>query len=474
VNTAVRQPGRQEPNAGKNRGRMSFIKDLGSFVLRFVCLPNIPFLVLGSFIYFDRPLINLDYIVLGLFAPLFSKGVNLALFLLWLIGDLFVSATSIFRLPISDFIRATANIPQLSIFVLAPLLLPVLLLIIVLVKVASLFKAPRNYRTAWPGVIVLLAFTLINFTSADGWFKDHLGRQSDKFSDSALWRFAYAAVMDFRTPTLNESDFWRVSSATNKVQAALKSNPSSLPDKVVLVLVESWGLSKTPLIRDRIVAPFLTEAVRSRYIIRQRAVPFKGSTVAAEIRELCGVRGGFRETRLDGKTLSACLPAQFQSSGYATTSIHGFTQSMFNRHHWYPNIGFQQEFFKDNWPKDIPSDLCGSLFVGICDVDAGKLLHHVLLTGPKKHFVYWLTLDSHLQFDEKSHFRCDENIPELLCDLSTSLQKVISVVADIAMDPLLPPTRFIVVGDHAPPILDPNLRRQFSSSEVPSIELVPR
>jgi hypothetical protein len=270
------------------------------------------------------------------------------------------------------------------------------------------------------------------------------------------------------------SDFWRIKSATGRIEAELNADPSSLPDKIVLVLVESWGYSSQGAISDSIVAPLQSEAIQYRYEVCEGTVPFEGSTVAAEMRELCGIRGGFRESRMDGKTLSACLPAKFHRFGYTTTAIHGFTKSMFNRYYWYPNVGFQQEFFKDNWPSSIPSNLCGSLFIGICDIDAGNLPRHELLTGPTKQFVYWLTLGSHLQFDGKSQPKCGEGIPDLLCNLTINLKKVTSVIADIAMDPNLPATRFIVVGDHAPPILNPGLRRQFSPSEVPFIELIPR
>jgi hypothetical protein len=457
-----------------NTGQTRFIRQLGEFVLRYVCLPNIPFLVLGNFIYFDRPLINLDYIVLGLLAPLLSRGINLVLFFIWLLADLFVSTTSVFRLPISDFIRATGSVTQLSFLVLAPLLLPILLLILVLVKCATFFKTSRNYGSAGPGTILLMVFLLTNATGAGSWLKIHLGLHGGKFSDSTIWRFAYAAAMDFETPNLDKSNFWTVNSATSEVEAELNADLASLPNKVVLVLVESWGYSAASPISSHIEAPLFSEPIRNRYQVRKGTVPFEGSTVNAEMRELCGIRGGFRESRLDGDTLSVCLPAKFSRAGYATTAIHGFTKSMFNRQSWYPNVGFENQFFKDNWPENISSRLCGSLFVGICDVDAAKLLRHELLTGPSKHFIYWLTLDSHLQFDGKSQSKCGEGIPELLCNLAMSLQNVTSAIAEIALDPNVPPTRFTIVGDHAPPILNPGLRRQFSDSEVPFIELIPR
>jgi hypothetical protein len=206
VKTWIHRLSRQNQNHGKT-DRMQFIKQIGAFILRYVFLPNVPFLVLGNFINFDRPLISLDYIVLGVLAPLFSKGINLALFFIWLIADLFVSATSIFRLPISDFIRATADISQLSILVRAPLLLPILLLILALVRFAALFKAPSSHRIAGHGVIILLAFLILYSATASSSLKGHVGWHCSRFSDSTIWRFAYAAVLDFKTPKLEEERF---------------------------------------------------------------------------------------------------------------------------------------------------------------------------------------------------------------------------------------------------------------------------
>lgn len=89
-------------------------------------------------------------------------------------------------------------------------------------------------------------------------------------------------------------------------------------------------------------------------------------------------------------------------------------------------------------------------------------------------FVYWLMLDSHHQFDENTPPKCEEGIPAFRYNSATSLRRVISTIADVALDPQLPTTRFVIVGNHAPPILNPGLRRQSSNSEVPFIELILR
>jgi hypothetical protein len=147
---------------------------------------------------------------------------------------------------------------------------------------------------------------------------------------------------------------------------------------------------------------------------------------------------------------------------------------MFDWKLWYPNLGFHQEFFMENWPAPSPDQRYGSLFVGICDSDAGEPLRYELLIGPAKQFVFWLTLDSHLQYKGKSQYSCGEEIPGPLCGLTVRLQRTAAIIANVALDPRLPATRSIIVGDHAPPFTESKLRRMFSDAEVPFIELLLR
>jgi len=60
-----------------------------------------------------------------------------------------------------------------------------------------------------------------------------------------------------------------------------------------------------------------------------------------------------------------------------------------------------------------------------------------------------------------------------LCSWYQLIANVHSSVARLAIGQLARPTVFIIVGDHAPPFSDPELRSQFSSSEVPYILLTP-
>lgn len=47
-------------------------------------------------------------------------------------------------------------------------------------------------------------------------------------------------------------------------------------------------------------------------------------------------------------------------------------------------------------------------------------------------------------------------------------------MAELAADSMLPPTRFVVVGDHAPAYVRRGRAQAFEAARVPWIELVPR
>jgi hypothetical protein len=51
---------------------------------------------------------------------------------------------------------------------------------------------------------------------------------------------------------------------------------------------------------------------------------------------------------------------------------------------------------------------------------------------------------------------------------------VVDTVAAIAAAPHLPPTHFVIVGDHTPPFFDRARRGAFIEQYVPFVELIPR
>ncbi len=89
------------------------------------------------------------------------------------------------------------------------------------------------------------------------------------------------------------------------------------------------------------------------------------------------------------------MPHHFAEAGYTTTSVHAFTDYLFERATWYPQIGFQQMVFRKDLVAKGARD-CPGIFPGACDVDVAPMIHDRLVQARSPQFVYWLTLNSHL------------------------------------------------------------------------------
>ena len=247
-----------------------------------------------------------------------------------------------------------------------------------------------------------------------------------------------------------------------------------------MILVESLGLFQDRQLDLAQFRPFETSGIKNLYTVDRGEVPFSGNTISGEFRELCGIK----LFSIGHTGLPSCLPAELKNQGYHSVAVHGFSSQVYNRFQWYPHLGFDHALFAHHLFQRGLTKKCGSAFRGLCDTEVSKLVHGELLAGTpaRPKFIYWLTLNSHLPLDMEtsrdSHFNCESSEithkhPDI-CRLTRTIDLVFAQVAKIAQDPLLPPTEFILVGDHAPPFYDPMERSLFSAEKVPFIHLKPR
>jgi hypothetical protein len=85
-----------------------------------------------------------------------------------------------------------------------------------------------------------------------------------------------------------------VDSATSALLKDLRQDNRSLPNSgvprnIALILVESYGVLRDATQASLISAPFNSPAIRRHYDGTGGTVPFHGTTIAGEFRELCGV-----------------------------------------------------------------------------------------------------------------------------------------------------------------------------------------
>jgi len=325
-----------------------------------------------------------------------------------------------------------------------------------------------------------------------------VARPSDKnkYSDYRnLWIARYPLIRlkinqmyfggSHNVPSASEADFAPIPSASALAarSAGLSEGKSNkeMPN-VVVVLVESWGLDSDLPVRDSLVKPYSLPNVIARYEVLQGTVPFYGSTIAGEARELCGNHLGFHILNISTQEAQGCFPDRLSALGYHSLAVHGLDGHMFNRSTWYRKIGFQEQWFGDELRKQKLPD-CAGAFVGTCDAEIAEWIGRRLeKQDASPDFVYWMTLNSHLPVPIPSGLRA--GAPCLLIPLLSQQQSLCSwyqlvsnvhySISLLAMTKLARPTIFVIVGDHAPPFANPTLRNQFSSTDVPFVLLLPR
>jgi phosphoglycerol transferase MdoB-like AlkP superfamily enzyme len=262
---------------------------------------------------------------------------------------------------------------------------------------------------------------------------------------------------------------------------AIPGRDSDPKPDIVLIVVESWGLSADVTIRNSLVSPYTRDDLAKKYEILQGAVPFYGPTVSGEVRALCSSKGGFEVINAPAEVLQKCLPDRLGALGYRNIALHGMDGHLFNRNDWYPKMGFDEVLFRDSFQEQGLHN-CPGAFPGTCDANVADWIGDRLEKNEaSSRFIYWMTLNSHLPLPN----------PPLLqnpapCSITNSVRRmpalcswyqlednVHQAIADLARRVSVRPTVFIVVGDHAPPFSEPELRNGFSDTLVPYLILIP-
>jgi len=152
---------------------------------------------------------------------------------------------------------------------------------------------------------------------------------------------------------------------------------------------------------------------------------------------------------------------------------------IFERHRWYPLVGFRHSIFGDQLLKS-GARLCPNVFTGACDRDVPAFVAKQLARTSKPQFIYWLTLNSHLPIVENRALgtencsrlggRMDEEFP-MVCRLFAVWEDTADSLIRTINRPDFPPTHILIVGDHMPPLTHQASRLQFEPDRVPWILL---
>lgn len=237
------------------------------------------------------------------------------------------------------------------------------------------------------------------------------------------------------------------------------------------ILVESLGLPVDPAVRDWLLAQFDAPGLRDRWTVEFAEEDFRGSTIAGELRVLCG-RGG-HYSRLTRDTAQDCLPRLFDRAGPSTLAIHGFSPRMFDRSAWWPVAGFDEVVFGDALAAKGARS-CQGAFEAVCDQD---LLAEAFARAAdsRNRFVYALTIGTHLPLPADHALRRDvaalcgaRRVDDSACaliDMTGNLMR--SMAQGVAQSS--GPSLIVIVGDHSPPFIRSSSRHAFSQQRVPLV-----
>lgn len=256
--------------------------------------------------------------------------------------------------------------------------------------------------------------------------------------------------------------------------ASLTLNSEQLPERILFVVAESWGLPKrSEVIEHQIQALRSSDRVEAMVLGKIHAL---GATAVGELRELCGkIPTQLNFSKMSPAGVGECLPAKLKAKGYKTIAIHGAHGMMYRRLMWYPLIGFEEMVFREALPYSEDA-LCHS-FPGYCD---RKLLNTVSdkIHSADKTFLYWLTLNSHTPYDRRDvlNYRpelcssaLDAGYSDQLCTYHNLHIQFFEGLSKLIEHEAMRGVDVIVVGDHAPLFKDESSRISFQMAEVPML-----
>lgn len=430
---------------------------------------------LSYFFGYKRYIFSIEMYASFFFAVVGKKWIALPLFIFSIALELVLGMSSILYLfdisQVETILSFFSEAKKSYIFLFV---LYFFLLIAFFVAVGKFSKSVGWERFAAVGILLLM--TQFTFSLKEGNFtRPTLTSRGNLIFGSSL--YINSEVMDLNREvyalTSDEKGEFLPIKKPSAVHLTL-GDSTGLPDKVMLVVAESWGKSKD----EKIVSHEISSLVQSKNISNLKIgnVSSGGATIYGEFRELCGiVPTKLKFRKVNKEDLIGCLPNEFLANGYKTVSLHGAHGTMYDRMTWYPLVGIQKMLFKETLPFDKTKE-CYS-FPGYCD---RYLFEHALyeLNSAPKVFLYWMSLNSHTPYDKRDISFYDEslckkglgeNYSEQLCLYHQLHYQFFKELENMIHDPALKGMEVIVVGDHAPIFNDEESREKFEKNQVSSI-----
>lgn len=422
------------------------------FAVVWLILPNLMFVPLWITGGPPRPLAIMLYVVVGLSVRFLPLAGTAALLLAAILFDVVTTLSGIFNLSPVSLLYAVKFLPDLDLFASVQYVLMIVGLTVVFAAILWVVARAREPLVK-ASVLPTLAGAVLLI----------VGEHQINSAPTLYFGRLVSADAPFDSAMTGSGMMEEISQAGNG-------------RNVVVVMVESLARFADPEHEKLLTAWIENDDLKARYRVETGHTTFYGSTTAAEIRELCGRWQEF--DALMARPQADCLPARLAAAGYQTTALHGFTGDMFDRRVWYPNIGFQRLLFFEQMHR-AGDRVCRGVFTGLCDVQVGDRVEEILRQADgRPQFVHWLTLNTHVPvpFEESDGtLGCADRGGAfdhvMVCTMMELWLQLFDRITRIALNEDLPPTDFIIVGDHAPPFWRRKEKDLFVAGQVPWIVL---
>lgn len=438
-------------------------------VLLILVVPNCIFWILAPKVSLLRGVFVAEYLLIACLFPIINRKLFITIWVLFAIYDLVYSTSSQFFMDFMEMAHALAKIPAMSFLDLlkwAGLLIIFIAIIFALVKVLIRYNTSYrilHIRFLWPLIVVAGVVFLVS---------------KKEIVSVPTWPFL-KSVQHVVIKSTAKRNIEYLGSAAKTVFGHEPAGAAT--NKEALILVESWGLLNDQNIRNDVVQP-LYELVRNhQYTIREGTAAYKYLTQAGEFRELTGYVFHYYQVR-DKWVKDNSLLMKKQEQGYYIIGVHGNTEKFYRRHIIWPVLGMQEMYFIEQF-NTLQQPLCGSTeFRGICDTAINTwLLNKMGLQPDRKEFYYWVTLNTHLPlvevhdagYNEFARQWKEKGLTENSLQISYQYKLLFKDLAGKLSKPGSPKAHILLVGDHAPPFIDPADRKMFDATRVPYIELIP-
>lgn len=433
----------------------------------YVVLPNLLFWLIAVYLGINRPIFNLDYLFVGLFFALGWRRISTLLLSIFLAIDLLVLTGLVYPFVRLQDVSYLLSLLPLAAFVwqaaAAGLVLALALVIGVSHRYGHKVKRLPMLILFNLGIAAYAANVYSGEANVDRWY-----RAEARMIHSQTLFFANTRASGFIEAFSEQGTPLTQIGFKGETAAWADAAPKDLNKKLLLVIAESWGVMKDQRMQEALLAPLLAKQTHFdwiRYGQRQGA----SATVAAELRELCGLETRHYNLKPVTEGFENCLPAQLKQHGYSTTAIHGSVGVMYDRVHWYPRAGFDEIHFSETDPWVTR---CYS-FPGVCDREIMEKYISRAFEKDEKRFVYWLSLNTHALFDKrdvhKNLFDCAKyqlSEESEICRMNKLHAQFFYQLAETLASPSMRGVEVLIVGDHPPRILDQNEKQKDVEEEL--------